>query len=328
MLKKLIAILYILSGHSAYAGDERANGGDAIVCRDDSGNILRAEALDLYEAREVLELKIDAGLPAPSIIDAVQKVFERIPDFDTTRKKNYRKWANEFESEASRLKNVHLVDVPDSNHVAIPKGCAIEQLVVQVSTPLQHQKRYVINQDIWERLDDASKVTMTIHEIVYREAIQLGHLNSINSRYLTGRLLGEDFSGISTKDYARLLSEAGFLVEEVCEDVDYIDSFKRCSNVSFPGHPDVTDYRTEKLCYVSGSKKQLSQDTASYILSKPFPLPTSLEIYSAGRPRGCDGWGVKYETIEHGAFEEMTATSLPGECWGKFALGLTCPIER
>jgi len=303
-------------GCVAYAGDERGNGGDAVVCRNADGAIVSAEALDHYEARTQLGIEIDAGFPANSITEAVQHVLDRIPDFDITRKSNYQVWANEFFDDANFLDGINLVDIPDSDHIAIPSGCEIEQLVIQRLTSLPRQKRYTINQDIWEHLDDSSKVAMVIHEIIYRDALQLGHLNSINTRYVAARLLELAFSDISIADYGSMMDQAGFPVEETCESINYIARF---SFWATSGPPRIT-HRKESICFVAGSKVELSPGTSSYLLSKSFKLPHLIKDNYMHTFRE---HSLSYEYNKYNAFEEIVATTIPGYS-GKFEVGARC----
>ena len=124
-------------------------------------------------------------------------------------------------------------------------------------------------------------------------------------------------------EYAAMMAEARFPVEEICESVKYVHSFKRCSNGGSLGRPRVTDFDIRKMCYIAGSKVELSDSTVKYLLSRPFELPSSIRQRNGGRPRGCFGWWFQYSSNEYKAFEEMTALSLPGY-WGKFEVGAYC----
>ena len=54
----LLGLIFPMLG---FAGDERGNGGDAVVCRDQVGKITKVELLDYYEARVMRNIQIDLG---------------------------------------------------------------------------------------------------------------------------------------------------------------------------------------------------------------------------------------------------------------------------
>jgi hypothetical protein len=66
-----------------------------------------------------------------------------------------------------------------------------------------HDKIYLIDRDLWERLDNNNKAGLVLHEIIYRESIRGGAVNSravrkYNGLILTGELLKTNWNDLTT----------------------------------------------------------------------------------------------------------------------------------
>jgi hypothetical protein len=186
-----------LAATPALAGEGGANGGnggDAIVCKLPSGKV-SVELLDYYEARTQLKdlttgqsLQLDFGAPGLSASEIVDLLISRIAAVSPMRAERYREQAQAFMAETSFLPDADLTDIPDSQHVAVPKNCEIKQMVIQRKTPFAMQSRYTVDQTLWALLSEANKAGTILHEIIYREAIELGQSNSIPTRYFNARV--------------------------------------------------------------------------------------------------------------------------------------------
>jgi len=193
ILNTLIS-LYLAVGINSIvhaSGVEVGNGGDATVCRDSEGKIETAELLDYYEARVNFGWNIKESGSRDQIL---QRFLERIAKINSYHKSKYQERTHQFFSESNFLKNVDLVDIPDSNHTTFPRGCKVEQLVIQKSDLLQGEKRYTINKDIWDHLDNVSQAGTIIHEIIYRE--KLGS-NSRYVRFFNGKVAANNLKNLS-----------------------------------------------------------------------------------------------------------------------------------
>lgn len=193
-----------LAGAGGGASDG-GNGGDAVVCRDADGSITSAELLDFYEGRVVHKKQIDLGDKSLDYREKISLALDRLAKQSPNRAGKFGNLAETFESEANYLSDVSLVDVPDSNHIALKRGCAIEQLVIMKEPKFAEDRRYTINKDIWDRLDNDNKAGMVLHELFYREALEHGHANSVGARYLNSLLCSSKFESMTQREFIDVL---------------------------------------------------------------------------------------------------------------------------
>ncbi|MCM2321921.1 MAG: hypothetical protein NDJ90_01520, partial [Oligoflexia bacterium] len=118
------------------------NGGDVVVCRNAAGAIRSVELLDLYEGRTRWGNVADLGGPGLSVPEKVSLLLTRLGNRLPALEKFYRDWYATFEQETLSLSGVQLVDIPDSEHIALPVGCAIEQIAIQKEPQFPREKRY------------------------------------------------------------------------------------------------------------------------------------------------------------------------------------------
>lgn len=189
-MKTLFLLLLSINSHAA---KEVGNGGDAVVCRDSTGAIQKAELLDYYEARTLRAL-VPKFLDTADYAGSLKLLLERLARQEPQRAAAYAKQAEGFTAEASILPGVELVDIPDSRHVVVPRGCAVEQAVIQNSPRFPRDKRYVVSKEIWDALDGANRAGLVLHELIYREAIDGAKADdSITVRYLTSLIAADAF---------------------------------------------------------------------------------------------------------------------------------------
>ncbi|MGE3760578.1 MAG: hypothetical protein AB7H97_22630, partial [Pseudobdellovibrionaceae bacterium] len=186
---------------SAYGTKEVGNGGDAVVCRDSSQDIVSSELLDFYEGRVMRGMVFDLDHAGPSYLEKVKFVLNRLKAFAPERANKYSTWLNTFPQESQFLKQVELVDVPDSAHIIFPRNCKVEQLVIQRIPERLSDKRYLINGDLWDLLDENGKAGTVLHELIYREFLELGEVNSISTRYFNALICSTEFTLLSSIDY-------------------------------------------------------------------------------------------------------------------------------
>ncbi len=189
-MKILLLTLLAFSAQAFAAGGDRVgNGGDVVVCGD------RVELLDLYEAR--VKGHKPLTLESDTHEEMLKEVIERrIQQLQPLRAKRFRDYGEEFFKESIILPGIELSDVDDAGLAVIPRGCKLEQIVIQLSDadipPGGH--RYTISQDLWEKLDEFNKMALMLHEVIYREAIywesrRMGTARSMIVRALVGEIL-------------------------------------------------------------------------------------------------------------------------------------------
>lgn len=209
---KFLPVLLFAAMPFTHAGIDVGNGGDAVVCRDASGK-MSAEMLDVYEARTQRNTPLDLGASELSVEEKLELAFTRMDRLDADRAKLYREGAAQFTTEAVFLREITLIDVPDSNHIVIPNNCTIEQIIVQKAPEFPEDKRFTVNKDIWNLLDNDNKVAAIIHEVVYREAIEeWRQTQSRRTRYFTGLILSNRLSTMDRAEHTATLKRVGFEV--------------------------------------------------------------------------------------------------------------------
>lgn len=183
------ALSPIFSISNTYAGGEKGNGGDAVVCRSADGKILKAEFFDLFEAREVYGIKIDLGANHLSLEEKIQFFDSRMNRLFPNTAGQFRRHADSF-LERSEFMNGPLSDIADAGEVVFPKGCKIEQAIIRgpaEGIPVQH---YLINAEIWNSLDSTSKLVGISHEFFYGVAVDIYEKeNSFDARRLNAEFM-------------------------------------------------------------------------------------------------------------------------------------------
>lgn len=193
---------------TAQAGGSVGNGGDVVVCQARGG--VTVETLDLYEARTLRGLTPSLGDPKLSWQDKFALALARLEKVDPYRAAHYRDRVQQFTSEASFIPHIQLTDIPDSQQVLLPAQCSIAQIAVQKPPQFPGDPYYVISKDLWDQLDSENQAALVMHEIVYREAIEFGHTNSISARYFNSLILSDRLAAVTLNDYIHLLYRLPF----------------------------------------------------------------------------------------------------------------------
>lgn len=188
----------------AIGGNEAGNGGSSVVCPNKP-----PELLDFYENLILGDLTPDlGGYDDPA--RGARVAFDRLKRLDPDRAAAYERTLETFFDNARFIDDLILPDTKDYGHVPLKKECRIEQLAVQREPMLPGYKRYLINRTLWTGLPKDHRAGLVIHEIVYGDAIGLGHKDSINSRYFTAFISSKNIEAMSPKQYEALLRQLGF----------------------------------------------------------------------------------------------------------------------
>lgn len=185
-------------------GDFAGNGGDLVVCS--NGKPFQYKLLDLYEA-EVFnpDVEFDFGPEGQSLDGKVGNIISRLSRLDPERADLYSSYYETFMSEVIST-NDNLEDVKDSFHLTMPNDCEVKQFAIQLGDSFSIPgKRYLINQQLWDLVDTNTKAALVMHEIIYRDALQSGHRDSISTRAFNALLLSEDFTELSKSEYKSFL---------------------------------------------------------------------------------------------------------------------------
>lgn len=231
---KFLLILLVYSGLALASGRTVGNGGDVVFCQGKEGQ-QSFELLDFYEGRVLRGLKMDLGGSELSVEEKIDKALIRLSRVSPKRAAQYRHQAFTFFSESLFLSDVGLVDVPDSGHIVLPKNCQILQIANQSEPLYPEDRRYVIDKDIWDQLDSDNKVGLILHEIVYREAIAIGHINSISTRLLNSNMTSLRIESMNVQQYTEFLQDLGFTTNTV-QGIDVVLNDPQKVNPVFSPH--------------------------------------------------------------------------------------------
>jgi hypothetical protein len=213
--KCLFIVLFLALAQSGQTfggeGSGVGNGGDVIVCKDTAGNITNVELLDFYEARALRNLTLDLGAPELSIDEKLDLVADRWDRLDQNRVTyEVRYDVKRFTEEARFLSGVKLTDIPDSQHIAIPINCNVEQVAIQRLPEFPEDKFFTVSKDLWDRMDRSNQAGLILHEVLYKYFLENRTENttlssSVAARYLTGYASSNRFSTMTLPDYFKLI---------------------------------------------------------------------------------------------------------------------------
>lgn len=208
-MKKMIFLVLLLSVN-VFAAKEVGNGGDVVVCKSPTGQ-LSYELLDYYEARVMRGIEIDLNpYLAADEKTLVLSVIDRLFDLNPSRYRFYKKVFEEFYGSQQMISGVALVDIPDSQHVFLPTDCHIHQAIIQREPKYPEDKRFIIDGDLWSKLDVVTRTGLVLHELIYRETLLAGHEDSVAARYFHSYLAAGKLQGLDVNEYYSFLKMVGF----------------------------------------------------------------------------------------------------------------------
>lgn len=185
------------------------NGGDGVVCRNSDGSIRSVVLLDYYEEVELRSNPLSLS-PALTVEQNFSQIVSRM---DAYNSQQLLKQFATFVSEARFLSGIDLVDIPDSDHIVVPRNCKVEQMAIQTTPTDASPKRYTINKDLWDKLDTVGQAGLIAHELFYRTLLTNNYredLDSVPVRYLNGILASNTFRKLSFKKSIEALVASGF----------------------------------------------------------------------------------------------------------------------
>lgn len=183
----------ILFANVGFAGQVVGNGGHAVVCRDSSGKITRAELYDYYEGRELRKLHISLPTGINNPIALASKTLERLQNFNKERTDRIAARLLTFKDEVEFV-NTGLADIPDMGMVIVEPNCKIEQLVIYREPEFLYDKRFTIANEIWSQLTLEDQAGTILHELIYEDARLFGQADSQASRYLNALISATEYS--------------------------------------------------------------------------------------------------------------------------------------
>lgn len=183
------------------------NGGDVVACSNGKN-----ELLDVFEAREMRSIPLLIGDNKLTVDERMDLLFARIQRLDPNRANQYRAWYRDFINETLFKAGTVLVDVPDSDHLALPGGCEIKQVAIQREPSFPEDKRYVVDRDLWNTLDNSNRAALILHEFIYRDAVKERHEDSQNTRYFNSYIFSGKIADFTMKEYLSYMRKLNFTV--------------------------------------------------------------------------------------------------------------------
>ncbi|MGE0174016.1 MAG: hypothetical protein AB7T49_14560 [Oligoflexales bacterium] len=203
--KSPFAVIFLLLIGGQALADRQGNGGDAVVCYEGS-KITQVEFLDLVEGQIMWNLTPKMGSGSREEERALF-VLERLKAVDLGRYHEYSAGIRDFYSNAQFKPGIELPDIPDHGDVPLPRGCKIEQAVIQKEQRRPEEAYFTVSRDLWELMSLDSRAALILHEIIYKEAIAAGHNNSMDTRYFTANLSSDSFESMDQDQYISFLNE-------------------------------------------------------------------------------------------------------------------------
>lgn len=225
MLKLFIYLsLLIASTLSAVAGDKGNRyspsgfafyGGDAVVCRDERGQIKEARLLDYSEKDSLLsEYKIKMSRPLMKYVTTIANRLERKhPDTFIAFRRELLKLVEGFEvysknniqpmhSSVQFVKDLSLLNINDSYHWEVigtdVKGCNVEQVVIRQKT--YKGVSYLVQADIFKKLSATDRFGLALHEAIYHSFnMYYGDQTSGRSRFFNRCIMRMPLNKLNSK---------------------------------------------------------------------------------------------------------------------------------
>ncbi|QDK45905.1 hypothetical protein DOM22_12470 [Bdellovibrio sp. ZAP7] len=182
----ITAGLLVLSfqSHAKPQGGVDGGGGKSVVCRNSKGQITSAQTLDLFEAKNVYNLKLTSFAGTSEEISA--KVQGKLKD-SIGSGYDY----NPFYVRVNRIMkfvpaSAVIKPIDDAAEVVLPKNCQLEQLAHYVD-----DETLLVSQEIWNHLSNTEKAALISHEAVYRVDRAFGAKDSRRARRIVAHLFSD-----------------------------------------------------------------------------------------------------------------------------------------
>ncbi len=195
-MKTLLFLTLTFSLSTAFSlGQDRGNGGDALVCYTNAtrSQITSVKMFDYWEQEQVLKYgPVTLGAPQVTIQEKIEVATKRLSKFDPYLGGQIRQMALNLANNIQNylVTSYELPEIDDANPRAIPTqpNCYIEQFAVQYKDLVTGQRRFSIADKFYNHpsADNDTRVGIILHEALYRYAIHLNPALSTSDdvRYL------------------------------------------------------------------------------------------------------------------------------------------------
>lgn len=185
---------------TAMATNKVGNGGNVVACKNTS------QTLDFYEG----SVPEPSPLPSGKNIEIAQLQIEKLKDVAPELYRQYTKRLQNILTEFDLKKDIQLELIKDSHHAFKPADieCSIIQTIIRKNVVAGDEKRFVVDQKTWERLNAFQQAGLIIHEVLYEHFYKLGEKDSIKARKLNAFLFKNTITKKSFWEYIRELDIA------------------------------------------------------------------------------------------------------------------------
>ena len=203
MKKKLLVLILVATSVLAKSGNEVGNGGDVVTCLS-LKNIESVQLFDFFEFSNrkdgiIKESKESKDQIMMSIITQLKIHDDKLAQLLMNRSK-------EFLNNVQFVTSGTLVNINDSDNLITPiEKCKIEQVAILKKKVLFNDKKFLVDERIWNKLNETQKAGLIFHELIYEYFADLGEKNSVNVRALNSFLFSDKLSVISSTDYWKFI---------------------------------------------------------------------------------------------------------------------------
>lgn len=192
-LFEFLPAAFLFATPAAFATNKVGNGGNVVVCKGEKGTSVTL--LDYYEANisSTLDKRSDSGETALSM---AQRIFGKLRLIAPELEKQYLLRSQNILNDFDYKSNAKLIPVPDSLHGFEPKSkdCQVVQAIVRKPQVVQGEKRFLVDQELWDMMDQTQKAGLVMHEIIYEHFSMLGESDSVKARKFNSFLFAQKFS--------------------------------------------------------------------------------------------------------------------------------------
>lgn len=165
--------------------------------------------LDFYEA-DISTILLQSSNVGETTHSAVQGAIGKLKVIAPELYKQYFQRSQNILNDFDYKVNVKLIPVPDSLHRFEPKSknCNVIQAVVRKSQVAQGEKRFLVDQELWDMMATKQKAGLIMHEIINEHFSLLGESDSVKARKFNSFLFAQNFSKKEFWDFLKTLDIA------------------------------------------------------------------------------------------------------------------------
>jgi len=190
-------------------GDEKGNGGGAVVCRDRYLNITTIEFFDYWEQRIQRNIWPRGGKFGDPVVIAIDAL-DYVRKFSPQRAVAYEKFIKDFSGQIQWVRDMEVIDDVKSV-MKPPLGCDFDQVIIRQKEILYPEDRlFLVNSQLWKAMDPFQKTGALLHEAFYDEALRFGHIDSKATRYFHVKMNSEKVGAMTDSEYAELVRSVHF----------------------------------------------------------------------------------------------------------------------